>query len=407
MFILFLALHADDSRADDGLKDSGNGFIMSDEELSESFPALAQLPLGTANDFAHTLGWGRKFPGDAERSSRIGSKARAAAAHRALTSWFQAVISPTTRLANFDVWGVMPPAGSEIVDFKLAELGGRQGHDPRVVVDGQKQLQFKPARHPVPLFVCLYYSAGFAAYMTARFQLNRRSSPLFNTMEYARQAAGILSEKLPPQLNVGLEGVQVSTSGERYFPPRSADGSGGAKYREVGFLNINWQAGMAHGADRAPFCGRLCATREPAKFNDGKVDMFRLKLRSMLKNPGPRYQTDKRQGPVSMRFEGGRGKGIFLQWDGEARFAMSTTGEAFSIDIRKIVSIPVVIGPGYDARVTGDPDDGREVCFGFVGETPEDRAAVRRRICRCVRGELDAEMNATEEEMHGAGLPCR
>lgn len=37
--------------------------------------------------------------------------------------------------------------------------------------------------------------------------------------------------------------VQIFCGEERYFPPRSEDGSGGERYREVGFLNINWQAG--------------------------------------------------------------------------------------------------------------------------------------------------------------------
>ena len=41
-----------------GLQDTGNGFIWSDEELSESFPALAQMPLGAAklNHGFNTLG---------------------------------------------------------------------------------------------------------------------------------------------------------------------------------------------------------------------------------------------------------------------------------------------------------------------------------------------------------------
>lgn len=69
------------------VKDSGNGFIWSDEEMAEqwhpgsrrrgfaeklrrvkfghlifelrSFPAIAQMPLGSANDFGNILGWGQ------------------------------------------------------------------------------------------------------------------------------------------------------------------------------------------------------------------------------------------------------------------------------------------------------------------------------------------------------------
>ena len=120
--------------------------------------------------------------------------------------------------------------------------------------------------------------------------------------------------------------VQIFCGPERYFPPRSEDGSGGERYREVGFLNINWQAGgfgrddgqmvqksfcfcffflkvyprskqedakvlpfyidlrgrkwlsrdlpgMFNGAERAPLGARMCSSREPAKFNDGMMDM--------------------------------------------------------------------------------------------------------------------------------------
>lgn len=40
----------------------GNGFIWTDEELAESFPAIAQMPLGSANDFGNILGWGQPAP---------------------------------------------------------------------------------------------------------------------------------------------------------------------------------------------------------------------------------------------------------------------------------------------------------------------------------------------------------
>lgn len=404
IFMIFAALRADDTRADEGLRDSGNGFIWSDEELAQSFPALAQMPLGSANDFGHALGWGDKYPGDIESSGCLGSRQSALTA---LQTWVEAVIDPSTSVANFDVFGFMPAEGASACDFKLCELTGRRGRDPKVVVDGKPQLLMKEAGTPVPLFCCLYFSAGLAAYMVARFQMNRRKTPLLNKLEYGRQGAGILTESVPAQLGTGLEGVQIRCGDKHYFPPHSEDGSGGEKYREVGFLNINWQAGIANGSDRAPICGRACSTREPAKFNDGKIDMYRLKLRSVVKNPGFRIQTDKHDDGMTMTFSGGRGKGIFFQWDGEARFAFSPTGEPFQLNVQKILNLPVVLGPRYDPRVTGDPHNGREAFFGFEGATPERRAAVRERIVRGIRGELNRELNASREEMIAAGLQCQ
>mmetsp|Transcript_148827 Transcript_148827/g.386989 ORF Transcript_148827/g.386989 Transcript_148827/m.386989 type:complete len:653 (-) Transcript_148827:212-2170(-) len=404
LFILFAALRADSARADEGLKDTGNGFIWTDAEMAESFPALAQMPLGSANDFGRTLGWGQKYPGDAEARGAFGSRSKAQAD---LERWIAAVISQDTRTANFDLFGIMPENGKEACDFKVCELTGPRGRNPKVSVNGKQQLIMKEPGTPVPLFVCLYFSAGFAAYMTARFQMNRRRGPLRNKLEYARQAAAITMESIPPQLNVGLEGVQLSCGGEPYFPPRSSDGTGGYKYREVGFLNINWQGGMANGRERAPACGRLCSSREPAKFNDGQMDMYRLKFASAIKNPGLTIQTDKKDGGLTLTYSGGHGKGIFFQWDGEARFAFSPSGDAFHMHIRKILNIPVVLGPGYDARVTGDADNGQEVRFGFAGETPEQRVAHQKRVMRGVLGELNAELLATSSDMTAAGLPCQ
>mmetsp|Transcript_8153 Transcript_8153/g.20271 ORF Transcript_8153/g.20271 Transcript_8153/m.20271 type:complete len:521 (-) Transcript_8153:26-1588(-) len=403
LFILFAALRADESRADEGLADAGNGFIWTDAEMEECFPAIAQLPLGSANDFGNTLGWGRKYPGD--QLLGFGSAQRASA-EAALQEWMSAVLDPASRVTNFDIWGIMPEAGEQSCDFKVCDLAGPRGRDPKVTIEGQKQLMMKEAGTPVPLFACLYFSAGFGAYMTARFQINRRKRPTHNKLEYVRQAAGILTEAKPPQLNRNLEGVRVTCGGEPYFPPRSTDGEGGEKYREVGFLNINWQAGMAHGADRAPICGRACSTREPAKFNDGKMDMYRLKLTSPLKNPSLVYQTDKKAG-MTLTFEGGQGKGLFFQWDGEARFAFSPSGGVFSINVRKILSVPVVLGPGYDPRITGDPfPDNEAVGFRFMGESQLECSEMKQRILKYVRGDLNSELSATRAEIIAAGLPC-
>jgi len=304
LFIIFAALRADDTRAEEGLADAGSGFIWTDQEMAESFPALAQMPLGSANDFGNTLGWGQKYPGFVESRCSLDWRKHAL---RGLRTWIEAAISQESQVANFDVFGILPEEGAQACDFKLAELSGRRGMCPKVLVDGEKQLVMKEAGLPVPLFLCLYFSAGFGAYMTARFQLNRRNGPLRNKLEYAKQAAGILAESIPKQMGVCLQNVHINCGSERYFPPR--DSHGGEKYREVGFLNINWQAGMSNGADRAPLLTRLWSSREPAKFNDSKMDMYRLKMGSILRNPGFKYQVDKRDEGLTLTHTGGKGKG--------------------------------------------------------------------------------------------------
>jgi len=133
------------------------------------------------------------------------------------------------------------------------------------------------------------------------------------------------------------------------------------------------------------------------------MDMFRWKFLSLLKNPGLVIQTDKKKDQL-LSFKGGKGKGIFFQWDGEARFAFSVTGRPFHIYIRKVLNIPVVLGPFVDQRLTGDVDNGQEVRFEFSGETAHERELVRKRILMNVRGELDAELNASREEIIAADL---
>ncbi|CAJ1374443.1 unnamed protein product [Effrenium voratum] len=401
LFILFAALRADNTRADEGLKDTGNGFIWTDEEMAESFPALAQMPLGSANDCGRTLGWGRKYPGDAESRFKVNWRKHA---RDALLEWIEAAISKESMVTNFDIFGIVPKEGEETCNFKLAELGGHRGMDPKVHLEGEKHLAMKEAGLPVPLFICLYFSAGFGAYMTARFQMNRRKSPIRNKVEYFRQAAGILLESVPPQLNVGLDKVQIFCGNERYFPPRSEDGSGGERYREVGFLNINWQAGMFHGAERAPLMGRMCSSREPARFNDGMMDMYRGKFKSVLKNPGLVYQTDKREEGLTLTYSGEKGTGVFFQWDGESRFAFSPTGEEFQIHVRQMMNIPVVLGPNYDRQVAGDPDNGQPVKFSFTGKSEEERRRYANRILTGVQGLLNKELLASKEEMRAVGL---
>jgi len=394
--ILFAALAADDSRVDEGLRDSGNGFIWTDEDIENFFPALAQMPLGTANDFGHVLGWGQKYPGSQDRSELD--------MLRSLQAWVQGAISPASKVVNFDMWGILPEEGADKCNFKLCELTGKKGMDPRVQVDGKPQLLMKEAGLPVPFIVCLYFSVGFGAEIVSRFQMNRRDRPWKNKLEYFKQGLGIVTQSRPPQVGSRLMGVEVDCEGGGYFPPqRGGDNDKGRLYREVGFYNINWQANMVHGADRAPACARLCSTREPVMFNDGRVDMYRMKFRSLVKNPGLKFQTDKRE-DMTLTYRGHAGQGIFFQWDGEARFAFSSTGQPIHIHIRRVLNVPVVLGPWFDPKVTGDPDNGQPVRFHFCGSTHAAREQVRQRILKSVRGELDSELNATQDEIRGACL---
>eukprot|EP00747_Dinoflagellata_sp_TGD_P167147 gnl/TRDRNA2_/TRDRNA2_191080_c0_seq1.p1 gnl/TRDRNA2_/TRDRNA2_191080_c0~~gnl/TRDRNA2_/TRDRNA2_191080_c0_seq1.p1 ORF type:complete len:690 (-),score=133.61 gnl/TRDRNA2_/TRDRNA2_191080_c0_seq1:68-2029(-) len=403
LWMVFKTLKAQPERdAFEGCVDTGNGFIWTDQELEDYFPALAQLPLGSANDFGNILGWGQKYPGDpAPCPCQCGDPLKA------LHKWFSCVISPNTAVVNFDLWGLMPEESAEKVDFKIAELTGPKGWSPRQSIDGKKQLVLKEAGKPVPFFVCLYFSVGFGAYMVARFQLNRHGTPLTNRIEYVRQGAGILFETTPPQLNQKAEGVSIDCENQAYFPPRRDKGNRGKNYREVGFLNINWQAHLQHGADRAPLMTRLCCgKRTPVTFNDGLLDMYRSRIfATTVKNPGPVLQTDKKK-DMTVTFTADKGKGIFFQYDGESRFAFSPEGKPFTLHVRKILNIAVVLGPYLQKSLVGDIRLNDPVKFQFCGENEAQKEKVRKRIFASLGDDLEAELNATKQDMQGAKLPC-
>lgn len=399
MFIVFKALEAHKDREDDGLKDTGNGFIWTDAEFEANFPALAQMPLGSANDCGNILGWGQVFPGDG--FFVCGQGGRASRLYR----WIDGVLNKQSPVVNFDVWGIMPPAGEDSTNFKICELTGARGISPRIKKDGKLQLNMKTTGNPIPFFVCLYFSVGFFGYVVARFQLNRRSTPLRNTMEYIRQGASIiLFERPPPQLGKHLEGITIDAGGEPYFPPRRDRGNKASKYRECGFYNINWQAHRFHGADRAPLCKRICccaAKREPVKFDDGLLDIQRQRLLTLAKNPGFKMQTDKRK-DFHLKFAGGQGKGFFFQYDGEARYAFTPDGAPFDLYIRQVLNMPVVIGPWHQKKYTGPLTPCSK--FEFHGDTQEEVAAVKRRILKNLDGGLEKEMCATSDELMQARL---
>jgi len=399
LFVVLLALQADHERADEGLADTGNGFIWTDEEMHDCFPALVQCPLGTANDFGNILGWGRTYPGS---QANIGCGVPPA---QQLEFWFEQALDRQATVTSFDLWGIMPHEDSESCNFKVCELVGPRGWNPKQSLEKgqQPQLVMKQAEMPVPFFVSLYFSVGLFGYVVSRFQLNRHKSPLANKAEYARQVYGIVTESRPAQLRRNIDAVKIKCEGEHYFPPRHHEGNTGNRYREVGFYNINWQAGLFHGANRGSLRHRVVSKRQPVTFNDGLLDMYRFRFSSLVKNPGLRMQTDKKKDMLLNFTTSEQGTGIFFQYDGEARFAFSPTGQDFCIYIRQVLTIPVVMGPYHNRKLTGDAENTNGY-FQFCGETGADVDKVKRRIGSLLSGSLAQELNATNEELISANL---
>merc|ERR1719486_1676804 len=116
-----------------------------------------------------------------------------------------------------------------------------------------------------------------------------------------------------------------------------------------------------------------------------------MRFKSYFKNPGSKMQTDKRK-DMTLTFEATQGKGIFVQYDGEARFAFSPAGQQLSIHIRKVLNIPVVIGPYCKESLTGNLKEQQPVTFEMCGDTSLEKDRVRARILKSLRGELDPEL---------------
>lgn len=430
LFVVLAALAAPPpNSAAMGLCDTGNGFIWTEAELEEYFPALVQLPLGSANDLGNSLGWGQQYPGASVRA--CGRSARARKRVTALRAWFAHVLDRYSPTDSFDIWGIVPPRGCRGCDFKVCELDGPAGKSARVKgaarvkMNGERQLLMREASLPVPFLLCLYFSTGFSAYTVARFQLHRHSTPLRNRVEYVRQGLGIICEKTPPQLPLRLDGVRADCEDQPYFPPRRDTGNRGSGYRDVGFYNVNWQAHLFHGCSRRKLrrrCSCFRQTKDVARFNDGMIDMYRFRLKSVLKNPGFEMQTDKKKN-VTLSFGLPRGKGIFFQYDGEARFAFSPSGQEFSMLIRRVLSIPVVLGPHYKAPPrpkcssdgargggavrgsgVGDVPSKDEARFSFLGDSWDEIEQVRQRLKDLLSGRLAKELLATEADLQGVGL---
>mmetsp|Transcript_11247 Transcript_11247/g.21237 ORF Transcript_11247/g.21237 Transcript_11247/m.21237 type:complete len:738 (-) Transcript_11247:20-2233(-) len=423
IILIFRALKADSSRTADGWMDTGNGFIWNDAELQDFFPALAPMPLGIVNDLANGLGWGPKVPGDSGRCLGFcTAKQRSLAA---LSQWMLAVVDPNTQIENFDIWGILPAHGQSQCNFKVCELGGKPGRTPKtkVLKVKKKCLQMREAARPAPFFVVSYFSTGLGAYLRARTLINRRSTPFRNRLERLRQTLGIIFEKTPPQLKWRVNGVKIEcldrrgsdihadeadpNQGHHYFPPRRGKKTKGKAYREVGFYNVNGQGGWLRGKDRAPCtrrCGCLGKMRRPVRFNDGFLDMYRMRLKSFIKNPGSTFNTDKKRN-MTLTFEATQGQGLFFQYDGVSRFAFSPSGEAFHIHVEKVLNIPVVLGPYMKAADWSAMRREGHATFDFCGSNVEEKEFIRERILQILSGELDAQLNATAAEIEKAGLP--
>mmetsp|Transcript_34022 Transcript_34022/g.66961 ORF Transcript_34022/g.66961 Transcript_34022/m.66961 type:complete len:161 (-) Transcript_34022:313-795(-) len=132
--------------------------------------------------------------------------------------------------------------------------------------------------------------------------------------------------------------------------------------------------------------------------------MYRFRFSSLVKNPGRRMQTDKKKNML-LHFASNSepGTGVFFQYDGEARFAFSPSSEDFCIYIRQVMTIPVVMGPFANSKLTGGAED-KEDFFEFHGETEADKDMVKKRVAKLLSGSLGQEMNATKEELISANL---
>mmetsp|Transcript_35111 Transcript_35111/g.54522 ORF Transcript_35111/g.54522 Transcript_35111/m.54522 type:complete len:763 (-) Transcript_35111:315-2603(-) len=457
IWLILKALQANEKRVSEGLsqfKDTGNGFTWTDDELRSSFPAIVQLPLGNQCNLADACGWvgssscisccGRKSKYRTATTLRTCGISRSARV-RVLQQLMEAIIDPATPCRNFDVWGVMPPFGADKINFKLCELGAKPGRSPKTKVNGKKgNISLKPAsctvaKAPAPWMVLVSFRAGYGAYRNSRIKANPHSTPFRSRLERWRQFFGVSCEKTPLQMRTKTNGIKVACLGgkggdgldhgahhkaQSYFPPRNGRKawgvncwSRGNRYREVGFYNVSCRA--SPGAERAPLMRRLCFSkrRRPIRCDDGCLHMYRMRFKSYLKNPGRTMQTDRRkdmtlsfeahsdktpsEGSVEAVRKAAPAKGLFVQFDGEPRFAFSPTGQRFDLMIRKVMNLPVVIGPFSKEPVEKD----KKVEFEIYGDTPEDKEQTRLRIIKSLNGTLDAELHATEDDLKAVNLP--
>lgn len=298
-----------------------SGLLWSDEELQRFFPALVQMPLGTGNDLAGILGWGRVMDPFSH--------------HAYAKKWLENAFCNRRPVVPFDVWGFFPQG--EGPGLKLCQLAGiDENHADRP--------RFKVAGPSVPFLSLLYYSMGYDAFVAAEVEINRTSSQLLNKLEYVQSGTrALLGAK---RRHVDLTGIKVdvpvipsgsspvagaSLEERQYFPPVER-GSTGSEYATCGCMNINSLA-----------AGFLTAS-EPAKFGDGLIDLFRQRnyLGNALRR-GRGMDTEKHS-RATFRIPA-QLPGVHIQFDGEARYLFQPEQKDGAWQLRRVMQIPVVLGP--------------------------------------------------------------
>jgi len=172
--------------------------------------------------------------------------------------------------------------------------------------------------------------------------MNRTESRIGNFLEYATQiSTGLLGSS---KKHINLTGIKVHACSEDdgkhvYFPPPHRPGKG-SDYQTLGFLNVN------------SFAGGNLRAQESALFDDGQLDLFRQKdfIGNAMRR-GMQYKTLKQKEavfkiPSSLL-------GVHCQYDGEARFAFQPQGEDFELDVKRVMQIPVAIGPDTSEPIFG------------------------------------------------------
>ena len=81
---------------------------------------------------------------------------------------------------------------------------------------------------------------------------------------------------------------------------------------------------------------------------------IRDKLFTFIENPGRRPQTNKRK-DMSLTYDGEQGKGLFFQYDGEARYVFGPLSKFFSMHVRSALNISIVLGPLQNPKLTVIP----------------------------------------------------